>query len=105
MDILRMEEMPLQPTPLGGKARIIIEKPEVKLVNLVVEAGDKVLAHDAPVDVIFIVLEGRGSMLVEKENVLIEAGQVAMVPAGLSRQINADKDEGLKLLVVRSPNK
>ena len=104
MDILRMEEVPLQPTPLGGKARIIIEKPEVKLVNLVLEAGDKVLAHDAPVDVIFIVHEGRGSMLVEKENVLIEAGQVVMVPAGLSRQINADKDEGIELLVVRSPN-
>jgi len=105
MNIIAIDELPLQPTPLGGKARIMVDKPEVKLVNLVLDAGDLVQSHDAPVDVIFIVLEGRGSMLVEHDHIEVENGQLVTVPAGLSRQIVADKDEGLSLLVVRSPNK
>lgn len=104
MEILTISEIEPSPTPLGGKARILVDNPELKMVNLIIDPGQRVNTHAAPVDVVFIVLDGKGQVTVEDEEIEVVSGQMLVCPAGTLRSIDAAADGGLNLLVVRCPN-
>lgn len=104
MRIINIDELPQQATPLGGKARILAENPHLKLVKLHVEAGQRVDNHSAPVDVLFIVLEGMGRITVDSETEQVAAGQLLICPADAERSIEAAVGSSLDILVARCPN-
>jgi quercetin dioxygenase-like cupin family protein len=99
-----MEDIPLEATPLGGNARLLISNPQLRLVNLILSPGERVLSHTAPVEVVFLVMEGQGSVIVGNEKHEINQGQMFTCPADLEREIIADAGTALKLLVIRAPN-
>lgn len=91
------------PTPLGGMARILVDKPELKLVYLEIEPGKKVEEHEAGVDVTFVVLSGEGTCRTGDKSVFMREGMFFTCPAGVTRSFSCE-DKGLALLVVRAPN-
>ena len=99
-----INHLPAESTPLGGAARRLVDKPELRLVNLELKPGEVVKSHLAPVEVVFIVLAGSGQVLVENETHSLAAGEMLVCPAGTNRSLRADIDQGLNLLVVRAPN-
>ncbi|MGE5391103.1 MAG: cupin domain-containing protein [Deltaproteobacteria bacterium] len=103
MDKIRVGDHPEKPTPLGGMARTLANRPELRLVVLRVPAGEKVAEHTAPVEVIFLALAGQGTIYAGSESTTITAGEVICCPAGIIRSLTAD-DEDLELLVIRAPN-
>lgn len=94
----------MQATPLGGYSRMLRDVPELRLVNLVVPAGQVVSSHLAPVDVVFFALDGCGSLVVEDTTVSIAKGAYLVCPAHARRSILADQGCDLELLVIRCPN-
>lgn len=103
MEARYLNQMEPAPTPLGGKARQLVDRLELRLVNLLLEAGETVAEHSAPVEVVFLVLEGAGSISAGEDRVAVEKGQFLTCPAGIMRSVEAGR-EGLNLLVVRAPN-
>jgi quercetin dioxygenase-like cupin family protein len=99
-----IDELPLAPTPLGGNSRLLVSNPQLRLVNLLVAPGERVLSHTAPVEVVFLVMEGQGSVIVANEKHEIMQGQFFTCPADLEREIAADSGTALNLLVIRAPN-
>jgi quercetin dioxygenase-like cupin family protein len=104
MDNTFVKDIPLDPTPLGGNARILISKPELRLVNLIISPGERVASHTAPVEVVFLVMEGKGTVIVANEKHEIVQGQFFTCPADLEREIVADSATALSLMVIRAPN-
>jgi quercetin dioxygenase-like cupin family protein len=104
VDSIFIKEVPLEATALGGNARLLVMNPNLRLVNLIVSAGDRVSSHTAPVDVVFLVMEGRGSVIVANEKHEIMQGQIFTCPSDLDREIMADSGTDLSLLVIRAPN-
>lgn len=104
MEPLNLNQLQLVPTPLGGKSRMLADRPELRLVNLVLEPGEEVKSHSAPVEVVFLVLSGQGSLQAGEEIIALHAGQITSCPPDLSRSICADPKQGLSLLVIRAPN-
>ncbi|MEQ8175896.1 MAG: cupin domain-containing protein [Syntrophomonadaceae bacterium] len=103
MEAMNLTKLDLAPTPLGGKARQLVDRLELRLVNLILEAGETVDKHSAPVEVVFLVLEGYGTISAGENRVLVEKGQFLCCPPGIMRSVAAGP-EGLSLLVVRAPN-
>lgn len=104
MEAAYLTELEPALTPLGGKARQLVERSELRLVNLILEAGETVDRHSAPVEVVFLVLEGSGSISAGEDRVAVEKGQFLCCPPGIMRSIKAGR-EGLSLLVIRAPNR
>lgn len=100
-----INDLHLEATPLGGQARTLISNPELRLVNLLLEAGEQVGVHSAPVEVVFIALEGRATVLIEDQTRVIETGQFMACPADSNRSIKNDGEDRLSLLVIRTPNR
>lgn len=71
MEAAYLTEVELALTPFGGKARQLVERPELRLVNLILEAGETVDRHSAPVEVVFLVLEGSGSISAGENRVAV----------------------------------
>ena len=104
MDNIFLKEIPLEATPLGGNARLLVSNPHLRLVNLILSPGEKVRSHSAPVEVVFVVMEGQGSVIVAHEKHEIMPGQIFTCPADLERELSADSGTALNLLVIRTPN-
>ncbi len=96
-------DIPAAATPLGGRARQLVDNPDVRIVNLELKPGEEVKSHLAPVDVVFIVISGTGQVKLEDDFLELLEGQMLVCPTGLERSIQAG-DEGLNLIVVRAPN-
>lgn len=99
-----IQDFPQVTTPLGGYARTLVNQPHLRLVNLQLDAGEKVLEHTVPVEVVFLILAGHGTVLIEAEAYEVSAGQMLICPSNCSRSLQAADDERLSLLVVRAPN-
>ena len=78
--------------------------PELRLVNLIVPAGQVISCHQAPVDVVFYALDGCGTLVVDEKTVSIAKGAYLVCPAHAGRSIQADQNCDLELLVIRCPN-
>lgn len=104
MEISHINEIPLKATPLGGRARQLVATPDLRLVNLLLRAGEKVDRHKAPVEVVFLVMSGEGRIYVDDRIIELQEGQILRCPAGAGRSLKAG-EKGLSLLVVRAPNR
>lgn len=104
MNNIFIKDLPLEATPLGGNARLLVSNPQLRLVNLLLSPGEKVLSHTAPVEVVFMVIEGQGSVIVANEKHSIMQGQIFTCPSHLERELAADAGAALNLLVIRTPN-
>lgn len=103
MEARTLTDLQPEPTPLGGKARKLVDRAELRLVNLLLEPGETVEKHSAPVEVVFLVLEGSGSILAGETWVTVARGQFLACPGGLIRSVKAGH-EGMSILVARAPN-
>lgn len=103
MKPVQISALPAAPTPLGGKARTLVDQPALRLVNLLLEPEETVQTHTAPVDVVFIIEEGSGRVLAGGQELAFESGDMIICPAGLERAVKAGSS-GARLLVVRAPN-
>jgi quercetin dioxygenase-like cupin family protein len=100
----KLHDIPRQPTPLGGQARVLVDNIHARVVLLDIAPGQEVAAHQAPVEVTLVVLKGRGWVECAGQRRQCQEGDVIVFPAGASRAIAASADAECQLLVVRTPN-
>ncbi|MGE5405466.1 MAG: cupin domain-containing protein [Candidatus Saccharibacteria bacterium] len=103
MNPININELPLHPTPLGGQSRMLADRPDLRLVNLLLQPGEIVKSHTAPIEVVFIIQEGSGRLTADGKAVDVTAGQMLSCPPDIAREVQAGA-EGLNLLVIRVPN-
>ncbi len=99
-----LDSVAWQPTPLGGRSRMLRNVPELRLVNLLLACGEEVASHLAPVEVVFVVRNGRGTIVVDGTSQLVSKDSYLVCPRDRERSILADQGEDLDLLVIRCPN-
>ncbi|WP_338823675.1 hypothetical protein MHOCP_18730 [Moorella humiferrea] len=104
MEIIRIAELPQQATPRGVKARTVLDVPYINIMNLTLNPGDEVPSHTTPVDVLFHIIEGEGSVTVGPETAKVKAGEIVVSPAGIPHALNADAGTIFSVLVMKIPN-
>jgi mannose-6-phosphate isomerase-like protein (cupin superfamily) len=98
VDALEVEQARRRLAAAGGGYEIIHDSPglEVGVYVLVAPEPDHQNAHAD--DELYVVLEGRGELTIERESLVLHEGQAAFVPAGAEHRFTGY--EGLSVLVV-----
>lgn len=104
MEIIRIAEQPQQVTPRGVKARTVVDLPHVNIMNLTLGPGDEVPSHTTPVDVLFHIIEGEGSVTVGPETAKVSAGEIVVSPAVIPHALTANAGTHFSVLVIKTPN-
>ena len=104
MEIIRITDFPLQETPRGIKGRHLVNIAAVSVMNLVLEPGEKVPLHKTPVDVLFHVIGGRGSVTIGEERSEVAAGEIVISPKMIPHALEADTGDTFSVLVIKTPN-
>ena len=100
MDALNIEATRRRLEDAGGGYEIVHESPglEIGVYVLVAPEPDRQQPHVD--DEVYVVLQGRGMLEVEREQIEVSEGKAAFVPAGADHRFTGY--EGLSVLVVFS---
>ena len=104
MKVIKVNEIPSLQTGWGVKGKPIIDMPEVGIINLILEPGEKVPSHKTPVDVLFQVIEGKGMVTVGEEEQVVEAGNIVVSPAQIPHALEANQTCKFSVYVIKVPN-
>lgn len=104
MEVIRIADLPFKKTPRGIKGRHLVDIPAVNVMNLMLEPGEKVPPHKTPVDVLFHVIDGRGSITIGEESSEVAAGEIIISPKMIPHALEANTGEIFSVLVIKTPN-
>ena len=104
MKVIKVHEIPYMKTGWGVKGKPIIDMPEIGIINLCLEPGEKVPSHKTPVDVLFQVIEGKGTVTIGEETQVVEAGNFVVSPAEIPHGLEANQGCTFSVYVMKVPN-
>src|SRR5665647_927893 len=104
MKVIKVAEVPYVQTAWGVKGKPIIDIPEVGIINLVLDPGEKVPSHKTPVDVLFQVIEGKGTVTIGEESQVVESGDIIVSPAQIPHALEANQGCLFSVYVMKVPN-
>lgn len=104
MQVIKIDALPFMQTAWGIKGRLVLDMPAVGIINLLMEAGEQVPAHKTPVDVLFQVVEGAGTVSVGDESQVVRTGDIVVSPAQIPHALIADQGTLFSVYVIKVPN-
>ena len=99
MKVIKVNELPFVKTGWGVKGKPVVDMPEIGIINLVMEPGEKVPPHKTPVNVLFQVVEGKGSITIGDETEIVEVS-----PLQISHALEANQNCVFSVYVIKTPN-
>lgn len=103
MEIVKVNEQPSAENPHGVDVRRIYDKETALASHLTLKPGESLIRHITPVDVLFYVLEGTGTVEIGGEEAEVKTDTAIDSPAGIPHCWRNDSDGVLRLLVVKAP--
>ncbi|MCE5345320.1 MAG: cupin domain-containing protein [Bacteroidales bacterium] len=104
MKVIKVNELPYMQTGWGVKGRPVIDMPEIGIINLVLEPGEQVPSHKTPVDVLFQVIDGKGTVTIGEESQVVEASDIIVSPAQIPHALEANQGCLFSVYVMKVPN-
>lgn len=104
MEIVKASARPYMQTAWGVKGKPLIDLPDLGIINLLLEPGEKVPSHKTPVDVVFQILEGSGTITIGDDSQIATAGDLVISPANIAHELLADQDCPFSVYVMKVPN-
>lgn len=104
MQVIKLGDLPITTSPRGPRIRRVLEEPAVAITNVLLEPGQELPAHKTPVDVVFYVHEGRGSIIIGDQSANVAAGDLVFSPKNIPHGLLAARDSSLSVLVIKTPN-
>jgi len=86
----------------GVEARKFYQNEQLMMIHLNLKPGDVIAKHGAPMDVCFIVLEGKGVVEIGDESKGVEANTLIESPANCGHGWRNESDEILRILVIKT---
>jgi quercetin dioxygenase-like cupin family protein len=97
--ITHVSSAPKVPFNLDG--RIMFSSPNVEVIHLILQPGEKIEPHSQPFDVLFFVLEGEGELNYNGETAVFGKDTLIEAKAGVLRGWTNASKENLRLLVIK----
>ncbi|HZK87229.1 MAG TPA: cupin domain-containing protein [Syntrophomonas sp.] len=104
MEVIKASTRPFMKTGWGVKGKPLVDLPDLGITNLLLEPGEKVPSHKTPVDVVFQVLEGQGTITIGQDSQLVEAGDLVISPAQIPHELEANQGCLFSVYVMKVPN-
>jgi quercetin dioxygenase-like cupin family protein len=104
MKIVKVDTLPFLQTAWGIQGKMVIDLPDIGIINLVLKPGEIVPSHKTPVDVLFQIVEGGGTVTVGEEKAVVTAGDIVVSPAHIPHALEASEGTEFSVYVMKVPN-
>ena len=101
MDIINISEAAATPNPHNVKMTKLHNSEKVVMAHLVLEPGDEIAPHSAPVEAIFYCVEGIGHVTIGTEVQEVTAEAIVKCPPNIDHGWANKSEKDLKILVVK----
>ncbi len=102
--VIRPHQLETEENPRGVQARSLVNRKPIQVMNLVLQPGEVVEEHVTPVDVLFYVVQGKGSMSVGQREVEVKATEMVVSPKNIPHSLRASQKDKFEVLVIKTPN-
>jgi mannose-6-phosphate isomerase-like protein (cupin superfamily) len=103
MNIVTYEQASVQETPHGVDVRKLFDGEHAQVVEIRLMPGESLKKHITPVDVVFYVLEGRGTVEIGDDREDVSKDQLIESPKGIPHRLLNEGDAPFRFLVVKTP--
>lgn len=83
-------------------SKTILDKPVGTITLFAFDAGQQLSEHTAPYDAVVQVVDGRGRLTIGGEQVVVSAGEIAIMPANVPHSVTADEPFKMLLTMIRA---
>ena len=103
MKTISWRDAPVTPNPHGVDARKIYDTENAQVVHITLKPGESLKRHVTPVDVVFYVLEGSGTVEIGEEQKEVGPDTLIDSPARIPHCWYNRGQETLRFLVIKVP--
>jgi len=104
MDIIKVDTLPFMKTAWEIQGKSVVNLPDIGIINLVLQPGESVPSHKTPVDVLFQIVEGEGTVTVGEESAVVTVGDIVVSPAHIPHALEASQGTEFSVYVMKVPN-
>jgi quercetin dioxygenase-like cupin family protein len=101
VEIINISEAAATPNPHNVKMTKLHNSESVVMAHLVLEPGDEIVPHSAPVEAVFFCLEGVGQVTIGTEVQEVTAETMVKCPPNIDHGWANKSEKDLKILVVK----
>jgi len=83
-------------------SRTVVDKKAGTITVFAFDEGQSLSEHTAPYDAVVEVVDGVGTITIEKDEHSLDSGQTIIMPAGVPHAVRADKRFKMVLTMIRS---
>ena len=103
MKVTEVKNVQSKPNPHGVDARSISDTESAQVVHITLQPGEALKKHITPVDVVFYVLEGRGTVEIGDERKEVGADTLVESPAKIPHRLLNESKGQVRILVIKTP--
>ncbi len=103
MKIIDATRAPSSPNPHNVDARKLCEIPHAVVVMITLQPGESLKKHRTPVDVLFYVLEGSGTVEIGEERATVGKDTLIESPARVPHRWINESGSVFRVLVIKVP--
>lgn len=103
MQIVPVADVPVADTPHGVAVKKLYAFPHATVVHIRLEPGESLKKHVTPVDVLFYVLAGRGTVEIGAETETVGPDALVFSPATIPHRLANPHDAPFRFLVIKVP--
>jgi len=100
---ITVADSPVVPNPNGLDAHRLFASPDVEVVHIALPAGHALVRHAAPVDTLFYIITGIGTVESDAGSVRAEAGTLVPHPKETFHRVRNETRDRLEFLVIKAP--
>jgi quercetin dioxygenase-like cupin family protein len=83
-------------------SKTIVDKAVGTITLFAFDAGQQLSEHTAPYDAVVQVVDGRGRMVIDGQDVVAGPGELVIMPANVPHSVSADERFKMLLIMIRA---
>lgn len=83
-------------------SKTIVDKPVGTITLFAFDASQQLSEHTAPYDAVVQVVDGRGRMVIDGQDVVAGPGELVIMPANVPHSVSADDRFKMLLIMIRA---
>ncbi len=103
MKVVEVKDVQIKPNPHGVDARVLSDMASAQVSHINLKPGESLKKHITPVDVVFYVLEGRGTVEIGDEQREVGPDTLVESPARIPHRWLNEGESTVRILVVKTP--
>ena len=103
MKTITVDSTQTKDTPHKVDVRVLSDNKHAQVMHITLQPGEALKKHITPVDALFYVLEGTGTVEIGDETVDVQAGTLIESPARIPHRLMNEGKDTFRFLVIKAP--